>query len=120
MSEPNPHFTIRIDHFHHPMPADPAIEPAWFQAFRSDIMSELSDFNAQVTEHLDRMFNRLDEDVAELRRIIEASRATDEEKAAATATLDRINRHDLDPAFPAVVEPEEPETPDEGEPDADA
>jgi DNA repair exonuclease SbcCD ATPase subunit len=117
MSDPiAPNFSIRHDHFIHPASED-AILAAISNLERQ--MSELGDYINTLKPQWDALRARIGEDFAELNRQIEelrsliaASQATDEEKANADLILNEMAEVDPLADFPPAP-PVEP-TPDEG------
>jgi hypothetical protein len=118
---PPPNFTLRVDHFHH---REAGGDPASGRILESlqhldTTMSELGDYTRQFRAAFDSFKVRLEEDVNELKRRVEAGISTDAEKAEAHALLDDLNSGDVLPDFPAMPEPEpepedEPTSPDAG------
>lgn len=94
---PAPNFTVRFDHHHH-SGAEDAILASLARLERQ--MSEFSDYLAQFRAEVEALFARDDEDIAELRRLLEAAQITDEQRAEAEALLESIRNRHIDPNFP--------------------
>jgi hypothetical protein len=83
------------------------------------VMATVEEYRQQVENlktSMDAMFERIDEDVAELHRKLDAGTLKGEDFEAIESLLARVNAHDIDPNHPPM--PDDPE-PGEGEDDGE-
>jgi site-specific recombinase len=84
-----------------------------FSQLQEIVMARLEEYRQQVENlktSMDAMFTRIDEDVAELHRKLDAGTLTGEDFAELESLIARVNAHDIDPDHPPM-----PDDDDEGE-----